>query len=510
MIRLVLLICGLSLFFLQGCGTSSGRKSMTAEEQKISDSELSQIYVQKGLQYMQMNRLEPALKDLLHALELDPDRADGHYAIALMYTRLKKWPKAEQHFLEAIRLAPENSDARHNYGSFLCDRKRYKEAEEQFVIAVNNPLYQTAYRTYVNAGLCAKRVPDLAKAESYFLMALRLNPKFSQALLQMAQLYLKRGNVLPARAYLQRYREVGALTPQVLWLGVQIEMALDSDNDVASYSLLLKKKFPDSPEAQKLWALESRMRNERNQAQQIINAQTKVEHSPVLQQPRTDNVVPGLKVDVPSSSANPRAAETKLEQKQGSSLQRQVKTPQTLAKIKQFVLTPTKRGRKPISVHWGNDNTNDAVTFSVKPPVKSAAASAITQKVPELVPNKTQPDIGVNNSVKIARVTTPRHNGSALAPVVSKSNQANAAGAAGLDVRSKSAAVNDTTGKTVLPQDMANSGRLQAEVLPSLATKSVAIAKMDDSQASDAWQLYVPDAQQSTISQQSERDPQPY
>ena len=68
----------------------------------------------------------------------------------------------------------------------------------------------------------------------------------------MSQASLESGNHLSARGYLQRYLEIGRHTPSTLWLGVQIEKELGDKNAVASYSMLLRSKFPESPEAQKL------------------------------------------------------------------------------------------------------------------------------------------------------------------------------------------------------------------------------------------------------------------
>jgi type IV pilus assembly protein PilF len=54
---------------------------------------------------------------------------------------------------------------------------------------------------------------------------------------------------LPARAYLQRYLEIGRHTPQSLWLGIRIERELGDKDALASYTLQLENGFPDSTEA---------------------------------------------------------------------------------------------------------------------------------------------------------------------------------------------------------------------------------------------------------------------
>ena len=59
-----------------------------------------------------------------------------------------------------------------------------------------------------------------------------------------------------ARAYLQRYADVAAHTPESLWLGVRTENQLGDDDQMATYRLKLRAKFPDSDEAKYLESIE--------------------------------------------------------------------------------------------------------------------------------------------------------------------------------------------------------------------------------------------------------------
>ena len=214
------------------------------------------INTQLGNAYIRDHDYDRAMKKLQRALREDPSYPLAHASLGVLYEQLGEMSKADDHFRTALRLDPKNSSIHNNYGGFLCRNGRLKEADEQFRLAVANPLYPNAEFAYTNAGLCALRVPDKAKAEKYFREALIKQPRFASALFQMARLSYEAKNYLSARAYLQRYSEVEKENPSFLWLGIQVESRLGNKDAVASYALRLKAKFPDSHEAQELAKME--------------------------------------------------------------------------------------------------------------------------------------------------------------------------------------------------------------------------------------------------------------
>jgi type IV pilus assembly protein PilF len=230
--------------------------SGTKNAREINDSKASNINVQLGMAYMKQGNNVRAMEKLKRALEQDPLNPKAHSAIGLLYTSLKQFTEADGHFKKAVKLDPADSQIRNNYGTYLCGIGKIDEAEQEFLYAVKNPLYQTPEYAYTNAGLCMKRKPDMDKAEQYLRKALTLNPKFSVALLQMANLSYEKKRYLSARAYIQRYTEVTRHNASSLWLSIRTEMKLGGDNKVSSQSLLLKSKFPDSEETRLLLEME--------------------------------------------------------------------------------------------------------------------------------------------------------------------------------------------------------------------------------------------------------------
>lgn len=231
--------------FLFGCTQANVR-----QEKARSAAEFN---VELGLQYMQQGMNKVALEKLQKAVRQDPTLPSAHNAIAVLYEKLGELDQADHHFQRAVRLDEKDSRAHNNYGAFLCRHDRWEDAQRHFVEAATDPLYETPELAYTNAGVCAESAGDMEKAEAYFRKALEAEPAYPVALRRMASLSLEQEKYLQARAYLQRYQAVAGHTPETLWIGIQAEDQLGDRNAAASYRLLLKNNFPDSPQARRLF-----------------------------------------------------------------------------------------------------------------------------------------------------------------------------------------------------------------------------------------------------------------
>jgi type IV pilus assembly protein PilF len=207
------------------------------------------INAKLGLSYMQQGDYDTALEKLKRALDQDPNSVAANHYIAELYKVLNNNELAEEHYKKALRLDGNDPAIQNNYGVFLCDRKRYEEAEKHFLLATRISSYRHPDEAYENAGLCALRIPDAKRAETYFRQALEINPLLPNALYQMALLNFDAQQYLPARAFLQRYEAFSPATSKTLWLGFRIERALGNGDAAGRYAQDLRTKFPQSEEA---------------------------------------------------------------------------------------------------------------------------------------------------------------------------------------------------------------------------------------------------------------------
>jgi type IV pilus assembly protein PilF len=235
---------------LAGCVTNS---SSPFPGDKVDLKQASQDNVSLGIAYLKQGNRDAAMQKIQKAITQDPDNASAYTAEALIYNADNEPDKAKDAYKIAMRKSPDDPEIQNNYAVFLCQRGKAKESLEYFDKAAANPHYSTPDGAYVNAGLCASRIPDPAQAEQYFRKALSMNPNLTEPLFQLAQLSYNQKKYLSARAFIERYNTLApASRPDVLLLGVNNERALGDRQAAADYAKQLLKLYPASEQAQQL------------------------------------------------------------------------------------------------------------------------------------------------------------------------------------------------------------------------------------------------------------------
>lgn len=244
-LRVLLLVCSLAL---GACvTTSTGSSRMTGDK-----AEAARLNMELGIGYFRQSRFQDARERLERSIRDEPVNPTAQRVLAMVYEELDENSLAEKHYRLAVRQGPNDADALNSFAVFLCRTQTgTTEALRLFDRAVVVPLYPNRFLINTNAGTCAAR-SDLQLAEDYLRRALEQNPRFPEALFQMASVAYKRSNYLQGRAFVQRYLAVSPPLPEVLWLGYTLESALGDREAAASYSGQLLEQFPASIEARKL------------------------------------------------------------------------------------------------------------------------------------------------------------------------------------------------------------------------------------------------------------------
>lgn len=242
--------CGV-FFIVLLLGACSHAKKNSGED-TADPHKAAQINTELGFGYLRQGEVEIAISKFERAISYDATSVSAHYALGLAYEQQGKVGLAEEYFQRALKLDEQDSAANNNYGTFLCRQQRLLEAEKYFLAALKDPKYQTPELAYLNAALCVKKIPDYPKAEAYLKKVLELNPKVPVALYHMADIQYDKKNYLSARAYLQRYMELGSADARILWLGFEIEKRMGDSVQAKLFADKLLKEFPASQEAGKL------------------------------------------------------------------------------------------------------------------------------------------------------------------------------------------------------------------------------------------------------------------
>ncbi len=217
--------------------------------------EAAEYNLQLGISYLRKGNLQAARQKLERALEQDPDLATAHAALGIVFERLEDPEGAERHYRRAVDLNSSDPDNLNALAVFTCSRKQDPQAAlKLFDRAIAIPLSVSAANRpmlYTNAGTCAKSV-DLARSEAYLRGALAEDPLFPDALFQLADVTLERGNAFQSRGFLERYLARVKATSAALWLGVRIEQALNDRAAAARYGEQLRREFPEAVETRLL------------------------------------------------------------------------------------------------------------------------------------------------------------------------------------------------------------------------------------------------------------------
>jgi len=241
----------LPVLLLAACGSAPAPGPGVVESAPTgSDRNRARIHTELGAGYYARGQYAIALNSLNTALAAEPSYAPAYNILALVRADLREDKEAEEAFRRAISLQPQYSEALNNYGLFLCQRGREEEALSRFEAALANPLYATPETALANAGACTLGRRDAAKAEMYFMRALRRAPGLGMALLGMAEVDYRAGRLLAARGKLKQLADGAELNAQALWLGVRVERSLGDRAAESSYGTQLKRRFPEALQTQ--------------------------------------------------------------------------------------------------------------------------------------------------------------------------------------------------------------------------------------------------------------------
>lgn len=242
-----------ALAALAGCAAPSQSRLAPGK----SPEQAASVNEQLAIEYMKLDKLSTAREFAERAVSQAPRSAEAQMTAGIVYERLEENARADHAFEEAAHLGKNNPDVQNAYAGYLCRRHRVAEGEALFMKVVRNPAYQTPEVGYLNAGVCLRGSNDLA-AEGYLRQALQLRPTMPEALLQLADLMVAKGDADQAALFVQRYLGANPAGPEILWLGVEAQRKLGDENMAADYTRRLQQQFPDSPQARALKTLPPR------------------------------------------------------------------------------------------------------------------------------------------------------------------------------------------------------------------------------------------------------------
>jgi type IV pilus assembly protein PilF len=229
--------------------TMDGGKPLKSDDPQESAAKYN---IQLGTAYLQQGNYSLAKEKLERSLKQNPRDPDVHTSLALLHDRTGDPKLADKHFREALRLAPDKPDISNNYAVYLCKNGRVDDGVERFMAVAANKFYQTPEVALTNAGVCLRGAKRLDEAQQRFVGAIRVRPNYSEATVQLASLYLERGQVVEARKVVDTYLGAFKPNPDVLLSAITVARVGKDRMSEEKHSRALRLEFPDSAQARAL------------------------------------------------------------------------------------------------------------------------------------------------------------------------------------------------------------------------------------------------------------------
>jgi tetratricopeptide (TPR) repeat protein len=173
-----------------------------AEYNKRSPKKAVKEY-DKGLEAERQGKKDAAIEHYQASLKVAPDYYPAHNNLGALYLGSSDFKSAEEQLREAVRLDRNEAQAYFNLSNLLILTKRFADAQ----ITLAQGLQRRPDSAFGNflQGCLYDQTGMLSAAENSLQSALRLDPKMSQAHLQLVNLYLKQNRRQDAIKQLQAF-----------------------------------------------------------------------------------------------------------------------------------------------------------------------------------------------------------------------------------------------------------------------------------------------------------------
>ncbi len=146
------------------------------------------------------NNVRVAEKDLIIALDEEPDHPDANFLMGLVYfgrfraTRAQgDFRNSERYFEKAVEVKPDYGAARNNLGTLYIEVGDWTRALETLLPLLEDRYYSTPYLAHNNIGWAYYNLQDYKRAEFHFQQAVAIEPDMCLAQSHLGEVYRAMG-----------------------------------------------------------------------------------------------------------------------------------------------------------------------------------------------------------------------------------------------------------------------------------------------------------------------------
>ncbi|HSG67970.1 MAG TPA: tetratricopeptide repeat protein, partial [Bacteroidales bacterium] len=203
----------------------------------MKDSGDALLFQQRALLYLEEKQHSPAMRDMITAIQLDPDNASYMLTLSDIYLSMGLLENCVESLEKALELDPGNAESMLKLAEINLILKKYKEALQYADKAIEQdrinplPFFIKGY-TYAEAG-------DTVSAIKNYLEAIDKDQNYYDAYIQLGFIYSTAGNRL-AVDYFNNALNINPESIEALYaLGLFYQEAEDAANAIATYNKIL-------------------------------------------------------------------------------------------------------------------------------------------------------------------------------------------------------------------------------------------------------------------------------
>ncbi|WP_274571220.1 type IV pilus biogenesis/stability protein PilW [Neisseria leonii] len=216
--------------------------------------DMAAIQTRLALAYVQAGDLRQAVAAIDGAVRADRKNEAAWLVRGQIFRLIDNRQEAERSLKQVLRLNPASAEGNNNYGWFLCSAEnRPAESLAYFARALADRTYPEPYVAHLNAGICAGKVGEYARAQEHFAAALAVMSDFSPALKASAENHYLAGDYAAAQSRYGAFRSVAAKpSADDILLGWRIARAAGDDSAAADYAGELAAAYPYAAELNRI------------------------------------------------------------------------------------------------------------------------------------------------------------------------------------------------------------------------------------------------------------------
>jgi Tfp pilus assembly protein PilF len=228
---------------LASCAAQPSRQQQSREQ--------ADYHYQLSVGHFWAQEIPFALRELLAALEQQPNHPEALFLMGVIYQGRRDYPAAEDYYRRALQANPQMYDCQNNLGTVLLAQSRWEEAEALYRELSRIPVYATPEHAHNNLGWALYNQSRYRESMEQFQLATEFGPAHCPAWNNLGMAHEQLQNWAETRrAWEMAVRQCARYPEPRYRLAV---LVLQRDNDVARARALFQECFDQQPDS--AWGL---------------------------------------------------------------------------------------------------------------------------------------------------------------------------------------------------------------------------------------------------------------